>query len=407
MVRAGGGSAALVSTAVGADRRREDPAPAYQQSTTTYPWRASRSRAVGPTNRLTDHCRRLTAPAADTRGNHPGRAFSATTRRQQLPRAGRPRAQQPLAASYSSKQAPTATLERHAPKHPICLPSLAIVEIGPSPVLAPSSPLLVGEITAMDRIAFRGKQTPPPRPSADHLTISPASRARQAAGRSNDSSPRRDWISYGKTGGLAEPACRPVGGANATLPDCVWWIELAAPTDVSRPVVATLTPAGTAQASPRSVAFAPSRPLLHPSTLRAHLVAGAPLSLPESAPALSRSQHPRPIRESLGFPASSLSRAALASRRVCCFSRRARRLILAGPTRCHFATWNSGIRSLRAARGLPLVHRDGGCPRARIDVMSEQNCSAISTSVQFLTSSQEWAPAPQQLCRAIDWILDC
>jgi predicted ATPase/DNA-binding CsgD family transcriptional regulator len=263
--------------------------------------------------------------------------------------------------------------------------------------------MYVGEDTAMDRVAVRGKQAAgAPSHLPHHLTSFVGREAELRSLKRLLSTSR--LVTLTGTGGAGKSRlASEVAAANSSLwPDGVWWIELAAADDVSGAVVASLELPGRGPAQDVAASWLAARKALLVLDNCEHLVADCAAfchRVLERCPGLNIIAT---SREALGVPGEA--RWPVSSLRdpdaALLFETRAR---LVSPD-YKIATRNldSVSRICERLDGLPLAIEMAA---ARIDVMSEQELLInLNDRFGFLTSGTRTAPQRQQtMAAAIDW----
>lgn len=262
--------------------------------------------------------------------------------------------------------------------------------------------MYVGEDTAMDRVAVRGKQAAAPSNLPHHLT--------SFVGREADLRSLKGLLSTSRlvtltgTGGAGKSRlAAEVAKANPNLwPDGVWWIELAATDDVSGSVVASLELPGQGPAQDVVASWLAARKALLVLDNCEHLVADCATFCQRMLGRCPQLNIIATSREALGVPGEA--RWPVTSLRdpdrVLLFEARAR---LVSPD-FKMATRNldSVTRICERLDGLPLAIEMAA---ARIDMMSEQELLGnLNDRFRYLTSGTRTAPQRQQtMSAAIDW----
>jgi predicted ATPase/DNA-binding CsgD family transcriptional regulator len=260
----------------------------------------------------------------------------------------------------------------------------------------------VGEDTAMDRVAVRGKHAAAPSNLPHHLTSFVGREAELRSLKRLLSTSR--LVTLTGTGGAGKSRlASELAAANSSLwPDGVWWIELAATDDVSGAVVASLELPGRGPAQDVAASWLAARKALLVLDNCEHMVADCATfchRMLERCPGLNILAT---SREALGVPGEA--RWPVSSLRdpdrVLLFEARAR---LVSPD-YKIATRNldSVSRICERLDGLPLAIEMAA---ARIDVMSEHELLRnLNDRFRFLTSGTRTAPQRQQtMAAAIDW----
>ena len=263
--------------------------------------------------------------------------------------------------------------------------------------------MFVGEDTAMDRVAVRGKPTAAaPTNLPNHLTTFVGREAELRSLKRLLSTSR--LLTLTGTGGAGKSRlAAQLAAANASLwPDGVWWIELAATDDVAGAVVATLELPGRGAAQDVAASWLAARRALLVLDNCEHVVAECAdfcLRALQRCPELgiiATSREALGVPGEVRWPVASLGDPDA----VLLFEARAR---LVSPD-FKMATRNldSVIRICARLDGLPLAIEMAA---ARIDVMSEQELlSNLNDRFRFLTSGTRTAPQRQQtMSAAIDW----
>lgn len=260
----------------------------------------------------------------------------------------------------------------------------------------------VGEDTAMDRVAVRGKQAATPSNLPHHLTSFVGREAELRSLKRLLSTSR--LVTLTGTGGAGKSRlASELAAANSSLwPDGVWWIELAATDDVSGAVVATLELPGRGPAQDVAASWLAARKALLILDNCEHLVAECAAFCQRVLQRCPELNILATSREALGvpgearWPVSSLPDPDA----VLLFEARAR---LVSPE-FKMATGNLDpvTRICERLDRLPLAIEMAA---ARIDVMSEQELLRnLNDRFRFLTSGTRTAPQRQQtMAAAIDW----
>jgi predicted ATPase/DNA-binding CsgD family transcriptional regulator len=260
----------------------------------------------------------------------------------------------------------------------------------------------VGQDTAMDRVAVRGKPAIPPSNLPRYLTSFVNRETELRSLKSMLGKARLVTLTGTGGAGKSRLAAELAKATPDLWPDGAWWIELAAAEDVSGAVIATLELPGRGSALDVICSWLAAKKALLVLDNCEHMVAACAAfcqTVLERCPQLTIIAT---SREPLGVPGES--RWPLASLRdpdaLLLFDARAR---LVSP--------DFRIADRNRAPVTQICERLDRLPLAiemaasRIDVMSEQELlSNLNDRFRFLTSSARTAPARQQtMAAAIDW----
>jgi predicted ATPase/DNA-binding CsgD family transcriptional regulator len=261
----------------------------------------------------------------------------------------------------------------------------------------------VGEDTAMDRVAVRGRHaTAAPSNLPNHLTSFVGREAELRSLKRLLSTSR--LVTLTGTGGAGKSRlASELATANSSLwPDGVWWIELAATDDVSGAVVATLELPGRGPAQDVAASWLAARKALLILDNCEHVVADCAAFCHRMLQRCPELNILATSREALGVPGEA--RWPVSSLRdpdaVLLFETRAR--LVSPDYKTATRNLDSVTRICERLDRLPLAIEMAA---ARIDVMSEQELlTNLNDRFKFLTSGMRTAPQRQQtMAAAIDW----
>ena len=263
--------------------------------------------------------------------------------------------------------------------------------------------MFVGEDTAMDRVAVRGKDAFPASSNVPHHLTSFVGREAELRSLKGLLATSRLVTLTGTGGAGKSRLVAEVARANANLwPDGVWWIDLAAADDVSGAVVATLELPGRGFAQDVVASWLAARKALLVLDNCEHLVADCAAFCQKMLERCAQLNIIATSRESLGVPGEARwpVTSLLDVDALHLFEARAR-LVSPG---FKMATGNLDpvTRICERLDRLPLAIEMAA---ARIDVMSElELLNNLNDRFRFLTSGTRAAPQRQQTMAAtIDW----
>ena len=263
--------------------------------------------------------------------------------------------------------------------------------------------MFVGEDTAMDRVAVRGKDAFPASSNVPHHLTSFVGREAELRSLKGLLATSRLVTLTGTGGAGKSRLVAEVARANANLwPDGVWWIDLAAADDVSGAVVATLELPGRGFAQDVVASWLAARKALLVLDNCEHLVADCATFCQKMLERCAQLNIIATSRESLGVPGEARwpVTSLLDVDALHLFEARAR--LVSPDFKMASGNLDPVTRICERLDRLPLAIEMAA---ARIDVMSElELLNNLNDRFRFLTSGTRAAPQRQQTMAAtIDW----